>query len=81
MTRKKKYTALHFASHRGHDEIVELLLNVFSEDEKKDQLTEYVMNEDENQFTALHLASDNGHEKIVKLLLNAFHVEEKYTLI
>ena len=38
----KKSTALHIASHKGHEGIVKLLLNAFSEEEKN-KLIEFVM--------------------------------------
>merc|ERR1712034_305278 len=68
------------ASNTGNEEIVKLLLDTFNE-EKKDQLIEYVMKENDFQSTALHHASLRGHEGIVKLLLNTFNEEKEYQLI
>merc|ERR1712034_221933 len=68
----KKFTALHMASKKGHEEIVKLLLNTFNAEDEKDKLIEYVMKEDNINHTALHFASFMGHEEIVKLLLKTF---------
>ncbi|KAJ5734537.1 hypothetical protein N7533_012940 [Penicillium manginii] len=53
-------TALHCAVHRGHEEMVELLL------ENKINLN--ATSKEEN--TALHVAAEQGHRKIIKLLLH-----------
>merc|ERR1712096_308075 len=59
-------------------EIVNLLLEIFSEREKE-QLIKNLMKENKNTDTdtALHIASKRGHEKIVKLLLTTFKEEKE----
>merc|ERR1712034_164053 len=64
----------------GHEAIIQLLLNVFSET-KQDKLIEYAMKENEDNKTSLHVAALNIHEGIVKMLLNAFSEEKKEKLI
>merc|ERR1711925_11759 len=77
---EENHTALHFASHNGHENIVQLLLNVFNEEEKY-KLIEYVMKKNEENHTSLHYASQNGHENIVNFLLNVFGKEDIKILI
>ena len=74
-----KETCLALASRNGHTEIVQLLLNAFSQ--KKEKQIEYLMKESIYTQTALHHASLKGHEKIVKILLNEFSTEYKKILI
>merc|ERR1712034_285231 len=77
------YTALHYASVDGHEEIIFLLLNTFGQ--KKTKLIEYMMKEDSKNCTVLHGDSHKEHEVIINLLLSAFNeiendnvVEENY---
>merc|ERR1712034_89472 len=70
-----KETALHLASQYGYEEIVRLLLNVFTE-EYKEKLIEYVMKENKFKNTALHYASKYEYEEIVRLLLNVSSKQE-----
>jgi ankyrin repeat protein len=74
-----KNTILHYAAQHGQEEIVELLLNVVSEDENE-KLIKYLMKENEYKETSLHYASKYGHEKVVKLLLKAFTEKNKELL-
>jgi ankyrin repeat protein len=72
-----KFTALHLASFKGHEEIVKLLLNTFY-GEERDKLIEYVVKKEAyKNRTALHLASLGGHVRIVELLLNTFMKKKK----
>merc|ERR1712059_28398 len=79
-------TALHLASMHGYKDIVKLLLNAFSEEEKKEQI-EYLMMGDgnishvHNENTVLHLASMHGYKDIVQLLLDVFVEEEPEKII
>merc|ERR1712034_243426 len=64
---EENHTALHFAPHGGHENIVQLLLNVFGKEDIK-ILIEYVKKENKHNETSSHLASKQGHEKIVQLI-------------
>jgi len=75
-----KFTALHFASKEGHEEIIKLLLNVFGE-EDKEKLIEYVLKENIFYETALNYALANEHKIVVKLLLNVFGKEDEKILL
>jgi len=83
-------TALHFAIENGNKEIIELMLNVFNEDNKK-KLLNIVM---KKNFTALHSGAAAKKEKILKenekknpdpeitnLLLNVFREDKNEKLI
>jgi F-type H+-transporting ATPase subunit b len=62
-----KDTALHMASVKGHENIVQLLLNALDKEEK-DKLLEFVMKENEHKQTALQLAQEKQHVEIVEIL-------------
>merc|ERR1712034_26874 len=64
---EENHTALHFAPHGGHENIVNFLLNVFGKEDIK-ILIEYVKKENKHNETSSHLASKQGHEKIVQLI-------------
>merc|ERR1711925_11579 len=67
---QEKETALHLVSQKKNKAIIELLLNVFGE-EQKENLIKFVMKEDFNKNTALHIALENEDYEIAKLLLNS----------
>ena len=54
------WTPLHWATHKGHREITELLLAKGADVNAKD----------ESGMTPLHYAADYGHEEIVELLIS-----------
>ena len=57
---KGGWTALHWASHHVHKEVVELLLSKDCDVNAKDK----------HGRAALHFASENGHRDVVNLLEN-----------
>ena len=71
-----KETALQLASQKGDQQIVIMLLNVFSEDQNE-KLIEFVMRENVFQETVLHHGCQKGYEEIVKLFLNVFSYENE----
>jgi len=72
---KEKYAAVLLAIQKANKEIVNSLLNDFSEDEKQ-KLTEYLIKEDKNKKnTVFYFAIRNGY------MLNRFGKEENDTLI
>merc|ERR1711925_18272 len=79
---ENKSTALHYATKKGHKEIIKLLLNVFDDSEEKNaKLIEYLMRKNKKENTILHIASKKGQKEIVKLLLAAFGENENEKLI
>lgn len=61
-------TALHFDFENGNKEIIELMLNVFGENKKK-ELLKIVM---KNNFTALHSAAKKGNPEKYSFFFSIF---------
>jgi len=71
---KNESSALHYFSKNGDKQMVQLLLNL---EGNKDKKNEYLMRVNKKEKTALHLASLYDHEEIVILLLNAISEDKK----
>jgi len=71
-----KDTALHLVSRQNNKEIVQLILNIFGEEEKE-SLIKCVMKGNIHEDTALHIALQAENDEIAKLLLN-LNVFSKY---